>query len=108
MRGHVSPGVPAACGEAGAQVVRAGAVVALMQLQSLAYHGPFREAARLQLAALAAAHPQARLLTVLSPHHCRLFLLCPFCFLLSVSTEGTFRADFCGMYLTCKQACELG
>jgi len=39
-------------------VVEAGAVAALMQLQSLAYQGPFRDDACRQLAHLAATHPK--------------------------------------------------
>lgn len=42
------------------QVVAAGAVRPLMQMQSLAYNGPFREAARKRLKALAAGQPAAR------------------------------------------------
>lgn len=42
------------------QVIAAGAVQALMQMQSLAYTGPFREAARKRLRALAATQPAAR------------------------------------------------
>lgn len=53
----------------GVQVVEAGAVAALMQLQSLAYQGPFRDDACRQLAHLAATHPKVGSCLLSVPPH---------------------------------------